>query len=98
MTVHFRRIGDSRPTRGAVSIPGTIHYHRYKLVVICVSYQWLSFRVDFRAMERMAGYNFYIRREMLLERGQLWGLARGLATDNRTDLGSCVNRSDTARK
>lgn len=38
-------------------------------------------------MERMAGYNFYIRREMLLERGQLWGLARGLATDNRTDLG-----------
>jgi hypothetical protein len=36
----------------------------------------------------MAGYDFYIWGKMLFKCSQLWGFARCLAADNRTDLGS----------
>lgn len=59
-----------------------------------ISYQWLSLGVDLRPVKRVAGYNFYIGRKMLIEGSKFWSLARRLATHYCTDPG-CFSRSQT---
>jgi hypothetical protein len=50
-------------------------------------YQWLSFWVDARAVERVAGYDANIGREVFLKGGNLGGFARCLSADNGSQLG-----------
>lgn len=52
------------------------------------TYQRLSLRIDFGTVQRVAGDDLYILGKVFFERGKLWGLARGLTTDDSTDLGS----------
>lgn len=50
--------------------------------------KWLTSGVNIRAMERVAGNNIHIRREVLLEGSDFRSLARSLATDNGALLSS----------
>jgi hypothetical protein len=50
-------------------------------------YKWLIVGVDVRAVERVAGDNIDVGREVSLEGGDLGRLARGLASNNGTKLG-----------
>lgn len=50
-------------------------------------YEGLSFRIDARAVERVARHDLNIGREMLLEGLNLRSLGRGLATNDSTLLG-----------
>jgi hypothetical protein len=60
-------------------------------------YKGLIVGVDVRAVERVAGDNIDIGREVSLEGGDLGRLARGLASNNGTKLGGCT-RSRLALK
>lgn len=51
-------------------------------------YQRLAFRIHFGAMQRMAGYDLYIDRQVLFESCKFRGLAGGLATHDGANLGS----------
>jgi hypothetical protein len=52
-------------------------------------YKWLTLRIDFGAVERVAGDNFDIRREVGFEGGYLGGFAGGLTAYDGTDLRCC---------
>jgi hypothetical protein len=53
-------------------------------------YKGLIVGVDVRAVERVAGDNIDVGREVSLEGGDLRRLARGLASNNGTKLGGCT--------
>lgn len=56
-------------------------------------YQRLSLRIDFGSVQRVARYDLYIGRQVFFECCKLRGLAGGLTTDDRTDLGCLMGSS-----
>lgn len=50
----------------------------------------LIVRIDVRAVERVAGDNIDVGREVSLEGGDLGRLARGLASDDGPKFGGCT--------
>jgi hypothetical protein len=50
-------------------------------------YQWLPLRIHTGAVKRMYGNNADVFWQTLLKSFYLWSLARGLSSDNSTDLG-----------
>jgi hypothetical protein len=53
-------------------------------------YQRLTLRVDFGAVQRVAGYDLYISRKVFVESSKLRGLAGRLTSDDGTEFGCLI--------